>query len=120
MRAFCFDDSAGREISNYGSENVILAWIAHLAGRAHISCMHIGPKGVVGYHQAAIPQLFLVVQGEGWMGGKTTERYRIRGGQAVYWEKAEWHESGTDTGMVGTTQGKGSRSGYFRGGLWIT
>ena len=44
--------------------------------------------------------LFLVVQGEGWVHGEESDRTRIRAYQAAYWEKGEWHESGTETGMT--------------------
>jgi hypothetical protein len=63
--------------------------------------MYVGSKGVIGYHQAVTPQLFLIVEGKGWVrGGSSDERMPIGMGQAAFWEKGEWHESGTDTGMT--------------------
>lgn len=100
MKIFCFAETAGLEIDNYGSKNVIFTRITRLTDKVDINCMHIKPKGLVGYHQATIPQLFLVVHGEGWVRGTTSERVKIRRGQAAYWEAGEWHESGTDTGMM--------------------
>jgi len=100
MRIFCFDDGSGRAIDAYGSKNVIFSRIARLTGNAHVSAMHVGPGGVIGYHQTTMPQLFLVVQGDGWVRGKTAERTRIREGQAAFWEAGEWHESGTETSMM--------------------
>jgi quercetin dioxygenase-like cupin family protein len=45
-------------------------------------------------------QLFLVLQGEGWMRGETSKQTSIQAGQAAHWEGGEWHESGTETGMT--------------------
>ncbi|UCG23228.1 MAG: cupin [Chloroflexota bacterium] len=100
MRIFCFDDGFGGMIDDYGSKNVVFSRIARLSGDAYVSSMHVGPNGVIGYHQAMMPQLFLVVQGDGWVRGRTAERTRIRAGQAAFWETGEWHESGTETDML--------------------
>jgi hypothetical protein len=47
-----------------------------------------------------VPQLFLVVQGEGWVRGQAPERTRIQAGQGAYWEEGEGDEAGTETGMT--------------------
>jgi len=47
-----------------------------------------------------MPQLFLVVQGEGWVRGESPETRSITTGYAAFWEKDEWHESGTESGMT--------------------
>jgi quercetin dioxygenase-like cupin family protein len=65
-----------------------------------IGCMHIGAGGIVGYHQATVRQLFLVVAGTGWVRGKDEPRQPIAAGQAAYWEAGEWHESGSQDGMT--------------------
>jgi hypothetical protein len=63
--------------------------------------MLLGEHGIVGFHPAATPQLFLVVSGYGWVRSEeSTGRMPISAGQAAYWEKDEWHESGTDAGMT--------------------
>ena len=61
--------------------------------------MQIGSNGVIGYHQASFPQLFLVVEGKGWVRGEVEDRIPIERGEAAYWEAGEWHESGSVTGM---------------------
>lgn len=95
-----FDPQRGREILEYGSRNVSISNIIRLATNARISYMHLGANGIIGHHQAAIPQLFLVVEGEGWVRSKSPQRTPITKGQAAFWERNEWHESGTDTGMT--------------------
>ncbi len=66
----------------------------------HIGCVHIGPSGVVGYHQATVPQLFLVVGGSGWVTSVDRVHHPIAAAQAAFWQEGEWHESGSDDGMM--------------------
>ena len=102
MRILPFDPQVvGRAIDRFESANVLLSPIARFTGPGQIGCFYLGPQGVVGYHQAAIPQLFLVVQGEGWVRGEAPDgAVPISAGQAAFWEAGEWHESRSDTGML--------------------
>lgn len=100
MKLFRFDAGVGREIEAFGSVHLTMSGILRLNGEAHVGCMHIGAGGVVGYHQATLPQLFLVVQGMGWVRGAEERRVQVSAGQAAWWEAGEWHESGSDDGMV--------------------
>ncbi len=100
MKIFRFDSQVGKNIDHYKSSGCILSKVVHLSGEVFINCAYLSAKGLVGYHQATSPQLFLVVQGEGWVRGESTARTPIRAGQATYWEKGEWHESGTEVGMT--------------------
>ena len=101
MRLFRFDPEVGRRIDDYGSLNLTLSRIATpITGEVYVRCMHLGPGGQVGYHQAAVPQLFLVVQGHGWVRGEVDERHPVAAGRAAFWEAGEWHAAGTDQGMM--------------------
>jgi quercetin dioxygenase-like cupin family protein len=63
--------------------------------------MRLGPGGSVGYHQATTPQLFAVVAGSGWVSsGDERTHEPISAGDAVLWDEGEWHEVGTDVGLV--------------------
>lgn len=62
--------------------------------------IQIAPGGVVGRHPAAAPQLFVAVSGSGWVSGPDGEREPIEAGQAVAWDPAEAHESGSAKGMT--------------------
>ena len=63
--------------------------------------MRLGPGGSVGYHQASTPQLFAVLEGVGWItSGQDRARETIAAGGGVIWDEGEWHEVGTDTGLV--------------------
>lgn len=102
MKLFSFNKEVGRNIPAFNSKNFIISKIIRLSGEGdtHVNCMHIGPEGVVGYHQAPIAQLFLVVQGEGWVRTNDNDRTVIKAGQAAFWTEGEWHESGSDEGMT--------------------
>ena len=100
MNIYHFDADVGRAIDNFGSKNFILSRIAQLTAPARVSCFYLGSNGKVGSHQATTPQLFLVVQGEGWVRDETSQRISITMGCAVFWDKDEWHESGADNGLT--------------------
>jgi len=100
MKIFRFDPEVGRSIDQYNSTGFIISKVVHLFDEAFLNCAYLNANGVIGYHQVTIPQLFLVVQGDGWVRGESPERTPIKAGQAVYWDKGEWHESGTETGMT--------------------
>lgn len=99
MKIFSFGPDRGEKIEKFNS-NFIFSKILHSNGDAKVSCFHLSQNGIVGYHQAATPQLFLVVQGAGWVRGETSERTPITKYQALFWNKNEWHEVGTNTGLV--------------------
>lgn len=100
MKRFRFDQEAGRKIDRFDSVHATISRILQTPGPVHIGCIHLGAGGVVGYHPAVVPQLFLVVSGEGWVCGEEGERVLISAGQAAFWTAGEGHESGTETGMA--------------------
>jgi quercetin dioxygenase-like cupin family protein len=100
MKLFRFDREIGRIIPAFDSQNLVMTPIVKEANSVHVGCMYIGPEGCVGFHQATTPQLFLVVQGEGWVTSEDRQRISIKSGQAAYWEAGEWHESGSHAGMT--------------------
>jgi hypothetical protein len=100
MRLFRFDPEIARSIDQYGSEGLKFAPVVGVDAHVHIGCMHLEAGGRVGRHPAPIPQLFLVVGGEGWVSGEDGERVPIQPGRAAYWEASESHEAGTFTGMT--------------------
>jgi quercetin dioxygenase-like cupin family protein len=78
----------------------VSARVRRLAPEAHAVVIEIGPGGVVGRHPAVVAQLFVVVRGTGWVSGADGLRIQISAGEAVLWEPAEEHESGSDEGMT--------------------
>ncbi len=66
----------------------------------NIGFINIEQGGIVGYHKVPVPQLFIVVQGEGWVEGENKKRKAIKSGQGVFWNKGEGHISGSETGLI--------------------
>lgn len=100
MQLFRFDAAVGRALDVFGSQALVMSRIARVDGEGHSGCMHIGAGGIVGYHQAGVRQLFLVVAGTGWVRGTDMPRQPIAVGQAASWAAGEWHEAGSQDGMT--------------------
>lgn len=62
--------------------------------------MYIGANGLIAGHEATVPQLLIVVQGEGWVSGSDGVRTRIKQGQLAFWNGGEWHETTSELGMT--------------------
>lgn len=99
MKIYNFEPSHGEKIDNFNSD-FIFSKITRSTTGVKVSCFHLGAKGLVGYHEASTQQLFLVLKGKGWARGKFPNKISITENQAVFWEKNEWHEAGTETGLV--------------------
>ena len=100
MEMFRFDPEVGKAIARFDSGGFVISAVAQLPRGAVVNCAYLSAGGLIGYHQATVPQLLLVVDGEGWVRAETTDRIPIRAGQAAFWTEGEWHESGTDKGMT--------------------
>jgi hypothetical protein len=100
MQLLRFDAAAGRALDVFDSKALVLSPIGRVEGAVQIGCMHIGAGGVVGYHQATVRQLFLVVAGTGWVRGADETRRPIAAEQAAYQAPGRWHESGSQDGMT--------------------
>lgn len=94
LKIFRFDADAGKRVTKYDSD-FIMSRIVQTEKASYIGCMHLKSGGVVGYHQAVIPQLLLVVDGEGVMRGQENSWVQVRPGEAEFWERDEWHETKT-------------------------
>lgn len=99
MQFYRFDKNAGKTITHFDS-NFIMTRIMRTDKATQIGCMHLDNNGIVGYHEAVVPQLLLVVSGEGWVRSESEDRINVTAGDAVFWDKGEGHETGTDSGLT--------------------
>ena len=99
MERLRFDSSAGKRVDRYESE-FVLAPLTVPDGRVKAACFHVPAGGIVGFHEATVPQLFCVVAGSGWVTGPDRARVPVAAFEAAFWEAGEWHESGSDSGMT--------------------
>lgn len=90
----------GNTILKYESVASSYCKIMKTEEATNIGIISIEPNGILGYHQAPVPQLFYVVEGEGWIRDGSEEKIPIKKGYAVFWEQGEWHEAGSNTGLT--------------------
>lgn len=99
MKIYQFTKEAGKKITKFDSD-FVMSRITQTEKAAYIGCMYLEENGLVGYHQTVVPQLLLLVSGEGWVRGETDEYTKVHSGEAVFWDKDEWHETKTGTGLT--------------------
>lgn len=99
MEFYKFNKDSGKRISKFNSD-FIMSRIIQTSKVTNIGCMHLDRNGIVGYHQAVVPQLLLILNGEGYVRNEKDEYFKVESGDAVYWEKDEWHETKTDVGLT--------------------
>lgn len=113
MEFYQFDKDSGKHISKFNS-NFIMSRIIQTDKATHIGCMHLDENGMIGYHQAVVSQLLLIMHGEGYVRGEKEEYYKVQAGDAVFWEKDEWHETKTSTGLTAIViEGEGLNPSLF-------
>lgn len=118
MKIYNFGPNHGEKIEKFNSD-FIFSKIIRSNGVVKVSCFHLAANGVVGYHEATTQQLFLVLKGKGWARGKFPNRIPIAENQAVFWEKNEWHEVGTDAGLVAIViEGEFDNPSDFMTAVW--
>ena len=99
MRIGQLDDSERRPITAHGS---VGATVAPVAREAHVSVVQIElePDGVLGMHPATVPQLFVVIGGEGTVCGDDGEPQLVAAGDAVWWDAGEQHVTRSGAGLI--------------------
>ncbi|MEK5442305.1 MULTISPECIES: cupin domain-containing protein [unclassified Fredinandcohnia] len=99
MEIFKFSKDSGMKISKFNSD-FVMSRIIQTEKATHVGYMYLEENGIIGYHQAVVPQLLLILNGEGDVRGEKEEYIKVQAGDAVFWEKDEWHETKTDTGLT--------------------
>lgn len=99
MEFYTFNKNSGKKIPNFNSD-FIMSRIIHTQKEAQIGCMYLEKNGIIGYHQATVPQLLLILNGEGYVRNGDDKYFKVLPGDAVFWEKDEWHETKSDTGLT--------------------
>ncbi len=89
------------EEDRFGTRHVRL-WQAGIFDGAEQARVHVARyerDSLLGRHPTKLWQLFMVVEGSGWVSGDDQVRCPISTGQTVLWHPGEEHDSGSDTGM---------------------
>ncbi len=100
MHIYHINRESASTIQAYESKNASNLHIAREMMNAQVSVMYLSGDGLLGYHQAAGDQLFVVVEGEGWVSGADHQQVTIRAGETAFWHAGEWHEAGSEQGLT--------------------
>ncbi|MGE7947993.1 cupin domain-containing protein [Lysinibacillus sp. NPDC093688] len=99
MKIYQLSKENGKNITQFKS-NFIMSRIINTEASASIGCMYLEENGVIGYHQAVVPQLLLIIEGEGFVRNEQVQYFQVQPGDAIFWEKDEWHETKSDKGLT--------------------
>ena len=100
MEVFKCGKELGQAVTNYNSVSAFYSKIMKSVEPTNIGLIHLEKGGVLGYHEAPVPQLFILVEGEGWIEGEDKKRVMLKSGEGVFWKKGEGHKSGSDIGYT--------------------
>ena len=75
------------------------AELATGSGQAHIHIVRIDPGGEIGPHVAGFGQLFVCLEGSGWVCSADGERVSLSRGQVAYFARGERHSKGSTDGL---------------------
>jgi quercetin dioxygenase-like cupin family protein len=80
---------------------VTISGFGRTAGPAQVFQLALEPGGVIHGHEAPVPQLLVCVRGRGWTrSGEDGEPVQLDEGQAVAFDRGEWHETGSSEFMT--------------------
>ncbi|WP_128893972.1 cupin domain-containing protein [Longirhabdus pacifica] len=92
MKLYSLNKEHGKHITQYDS-NFVMSKILQSSRNVHMGCMHLEQSGVIGWHQAKVSQLLIVIAGDGKVRGAEDKWHRVCSGDAVFWQEGEWHET---------------------------
>lgn len=55
---------------------------------AQIGLMNLEENGIIGFHQTVVPQILLIINGEGWVRGNEATKFFVKAGDAFLGKKA--------------------------------
>jgi mannose-6-phosphate isomerase-like protein (cupin superfamily) len=99
MKRFRFSEGTAGHVTHDGSNFTIQPFIRS-EGRFQTALMRLGEDGVIAYHPAAVPQMLIVLSGNGTVCSEERRYLPVREGSAVFWDKGEWHETRSEKGMT--------------------
>ncbi|WP_404451814.1 AraC family ligand binding domain-containing protein [Virgibacillus necropolis] len=99
MEFYNFSKDSGKKISKFNSD-FVMSRIIQTVKETNIGCMYIEENGIIGFHKAGVPQLLLIMNGEGYVRGEKEQYFQVQAGDAVFWNKDEWHETKTSIGLT--------------------
>ncbi|MGD8403790.1 MAG: hypothetical protein PVJ21_09030 [Anaerolineales bacterium] len=100
MKIFNFDLEVGEKDEPFGSVKAIIARVLQLDNKAEVNAVYIHPGEHVRVQQLMTQQMFLLVDGAGWVKDVSGKKKPVKQGQAIFWGESELPESGAESGMT--------------------
>ena len=100
MRIVEFGARAAAPIAGYGSVHATSVPLADGSGESHVYFVRLAAGGSIGRHRAGFGQLFLAVEGAGWVEGGDGRRVALAAGQGAVFDRGEMHAKGSETGLA--------------------
>lgn len=100
MRIYRLAPENARIVTAFGSSGAEITPILRNTSGCQVSYLKLTGGGELGLHPAVGEQVFLVLEGEGWVEGETGERIVIQAGEAAFWMDGEIHRSGSEHGLT--------------------
>lgn len=100
MQLLNFAKDKAKPVLNYNSIFTAYNKIIKTENATNFGFMYVEANGLVGRHRAPVPQLFIVIEGDGWVQGESDEKVKVQKGEAVLWEKGESHVCGSQKGLT--------------------
>ena len=100
MRLLPTASAPWEHIDRYSSRRATTTRLADGSGEAHAHMVRIDAGGLIDRHDAGFGQLWIVVDGSGWVAGERDRRIEVSPGDVAFFERGERHSKGSDTGMT--------------------
>lgn len=100
IRLVDFTRQSARSIEQFASSGASSVALVHGNGESHAYAVYFVPGGTVGPHPAGFDQLFLVIEGSGWVAGADGVRISVGTNHGAFVPKGEVHSKGSETGML--------------------
>jgi quercetin dioxygenase-like cupin family protein len=98
-RVFRFDKSVANVIENFGAQSTASVHLGSGSGESHAYVLHFEAGGEIGEHETGFGQLFVVVEGAGWV-LTGSEKCEVGIGDAVFLPRGVMHAKGSALGMT--------------------
>ena len=100
MKIIEFSPNQAQPIEMFNSVSASSVHLGDGNGEVHVYCIYFESGSQIGTHPTGYGQLFLVMNGEGWVVGSDGERIKLKTGQGAFFEPGELHSKGSDIGMT--------------------
>lgn len=87
-------------IERFSSRRATTTPLANGSGEAHTHLVRIEAGGIIDSHETGFGQLWIVVDGRGWVAGRDHQRLEVSSGDVAFFERGEQHAKGSDHGMT--------------------